>query len=58
MEGVPDTANTFDVVEDELSQNMPRPRKVDAINSFTQAAKRVTIDIHRNSYLQQSRNQM
>ena len=38
--------NAFDVVEDELSQNLPRPRKADATNSFTQAAKRVTIDIH------------
>ena len=59
MAGLPDTANAFDVVEDELSQNMPRPRKADATHSFTQAAKRVTIDIHRNQYLQhQSRNQM
>ena len=42
--------HAFDVVEDELSQNLPRPRKADATNSFTQAAKRVTIDIHHRHY--------
>ena len=45
--------NQFDIVENELSSNMPRPRKVDARNSLTQAAKLVTIDTHlrRDSYI-------